>query len=161
MPTSKKTAMIKRLATGFGFGFSPVLPGTAGALWGLPLAWAVMQIPSLAAQITACAALTLLAVPLCAAAEKQLAKGKDPACIVADEYLTLPICFLGLPFTPGILITGFVLHRIFDITKPPPIHQLQRIKGGAGIVMDDLLAALFALACNHLLYRLVLPAIIG
>lgn len=153
--------MIKGLATGFGFGFSPVMPGTAGALWGMPLAWAVMQIPSLAAQIAACAALTLLAVPLCAAAEKQLGKGKDPGCIVADEYLTLPICFLGLPFTPGVLLAGFVLHRVFDITKPPPIHQLQRIKGGAGIVIDDLLAALFALAGNHLLFRLILPAISG
>ncbi len=153
--------MIKRLATGFGFGFSPVMPGTVGTLWGLPLAWAVMQIPLLAAQIIVCAALTLLAVPLCAAAEKKLGKGKDPGCIVADEYLTLPICFLGLPFTPGVLVAGFVLHRLFDITKPPPIYQLQRIKGGVGIVVDDLVAALFALACNHLLYRLIFPSIIG
>jgi len=153
--------MIKHLATGFGFGFSPVMPGTVGTLWGVPLAWAVMQIPSLTGQIIVCAALTLLAIPLCAAAEKQLGKGKDPGCIVADEYLTLPICFLGLPFTPGVLVAGFVLHRFFDIAKPPPIYQLQRIKGGTGIVVDDLFAALFALACNHLLYRLVLPAIIG
>jgi len=153
--------MIKHLATGFGFGFSPVMPGTIGALWGLPLAWAVVQIPSLAGQIIVCAALTLLAIPLCAAAEKQMGKGLDPGCIVADEYLTLPICFLGLPFTPGVLVAGFVLHRLFDITKPPPIYQLQRIKGGAGIVVDDLFAALFALACNHLLYRLGFPAIIG
>jgi len=80
---------------------------------------------------------------------------------VADEYLTLPICFLGLPFTPQVVIAGFALHRLFDITKPPPIDQLQRIKSGAGIVLDDLVSALLALACNHLLYRLILPTIVG
>jgi phosphatidylglycerophosphatase A len=104
-------------------------------------------------QIVACAAFILLAVPVCAAAEKQLAKGKDPGCIVADEYCTLPLCYLGLPFTPWVIVSGFVLHRIFDITKPPPIRQLQRLKGGVGIVIDDVLAALFALACNHLIFR--------
>lgn len=153
--------MIKMLSTGFGFGLSRFMPGTVGTLWGLPLAWAVFQLPSLTWQIAACIALTLLAVPVCAAAEKQLGKGKDPGCIVADEYCTLPICYLGLPFTPWVILSGFVLHRIFDITKPPPIRQLQNLKGGIGIVADDFLAALLALACNHLLFRLVLPAITG
>lgn len=149
--------MLAWIATGFGFGYSPVMPGTAGALWGLPLAWAVLRIPSLAAQIAACTALVLLAVPLCGAAEKKLGRGHDPACITADEIATLPICFLGLPVTAPVMISGFVLHRLFDIIKPPPVHQVQRLKGGAGIVADDLVAALFALACNHLLHRLILP----
>ncbi len=152
-----KNRWIECFATGFGFGLSPVMPGTAGTLWGIPLAWAVAQLPSLLLQITACTALMLLAVPLCAAAEKQLGKGKDPGCIVADEYCTLPICYLGLPFTPWVLVSGFVFHRIFDITKPPPIRQLQSLKGGTGIVIDDFLAALMALAINHLLFRLVIP----
>jgi len=145
--------MIKQLATGFGFGLSRFMPGTVGTLWGIPLAWAMFQLPSLTLQVAACIALTLLAVPVCAAAEKQLGKGKDPGCIVADEYCTLPICYLGLPFTPWVIVSGFVLHRIFDITKPPPIRQLQRLKGGIGIVIDDVLAALFALAINHLIFR--------
>lgn len=149
--------MIKLLATGFGFGLSRFMPGTVGTLWGVPLAWAVAQLPSLTFQIVACLVLTLLAVPVCAAAEKQLGKGKDPGCIVADEYLTLPICYLGLPFTPWVVLSGFVFHRIFDITKPPPIRQIQNLKGGVGIVIDDFLAALLALAANHLLFRLVVP----
>jgi len=147
----------QQLATGFGAGLSPVMPGTVGTLWGLPLAWAVMQLPSLTLQIAACAVLTLLAVPVCAAAEKQLGKGKDPGCIVADEYCTLPICYLGLPFTPWVVLSGFVLHRIFDIIKPPPVRQLQSLKGGFGIVIDDVFAALFALACNQLLFRVIIP----
>lgn len=145
--------LTQQLATGFGFGLSRFMPGTVGTLWGIPLAWAVFQLPSLTLQIIACVALTLLAIPICEAAEKQLGIGKDPGCIVADEYLTLPIVYLGLPFTPWVILSGFVLHRIFDITKPPPIRQLQNLKGGVGIVIDDFLAALFALAVNHLIFK--------
>ena len=149
--------MIKMLATGFGAGFSRFMPGTVGTLWGIPLAWAVAQIPSVGLQIAVCLILTLVAIPICAAAEKLFGKGKDPGCIVADEYCTLPICYLGLPFTPWVVLSGFVLHRIFDITKPPPIRQLQNLKGGVGIVIDDFFAALLALAVNHLLFRFVIP----
>lgn len=152
-----KNKLIIQLATGFGFGLSRFMPGTVGTLWGIPLAWTVLQIPSIALQIAACIVLTLLAVPVCAAAEKQLGKGKDPGCIVADEYCTLPIVYLGLPFTPWVIFIGFVLHRVFDIAKPPPIRQIQKIKGGVGIVIDDFLAALFALAVNHLFYRFIVP----
>jgi phosphatidylglycerophosphatase A len=145
------------LATGFGFGLSRIMPGTVGTLWGIPLAWLVMQIPSVNLQVVACLILTMIAIPICEAAEKALGKGKDPGCIVADEYLTLPIVYLGLPFTPWIILSGFVLHRIFDITKPPPIRQVQSIKGGVGIVIDDFLAALLALAANHLIFKLITP----
>lgn len=147
---------IKWIATGFGFGLSPVMPGTVGTLWGIPLA-GVLSGFSISIQIVCCALFSLLAVPLCAKAEKLIGKGKDPGCIVADEYLTLPIVYLGLPFSPGVVLAGFVFHRIFDITKPPPIKQLQNIKGGVGIVIDDFLAALIALACNHLLFRAIIP----
>ncbi|MCC7300835.1 MAG: phosphatidylglycerophosphatase A [Verrucomicrobia bacterium] len=152
-----KNKLNQFIATGFGFGFSRFMPGTVGTLWGIPLSWAVMQLPTTALQIVACLALTLLAVPICGAAERQLGKGSDPGCIVADEYLTLPICYLGLPFTPWVVLSGFVFHRIFDITKPPPIRQLQNLDGGIGIVIDDFLAALLALAANHLLFRFIVP----
>lgn len=148
--------LIKSLATGFGAGLSPVMPGTVGTVWGIPLFWAISG-QSLIIQGVACALFSLIAVPICATAEKQIGKGKDPGCIVADEYLTLPIVYLGLPFTPGVILSGFVFHRIFDITKPPPIQQLQTMKGGVGIVIDDFLAALLALACNHLLFQVILP----
>lgn len=132
------------------------MPGTVGTLWGIPIFWAIADL-SLSIQVVLCLIFTLFAVPLCAKAESLIGKGKDPGCIVADEYLTLPICYLGLPFSPGVILAGFVFHRIFDITKPPPIKQLQRIKGGIGIVIDDFLAALIALVCNHVLFRIVIP----
>lgn len=143
------------MAVGFGLGWSPVMPGTVGTLLGLPLAWGVMQVDGWPAQAAICLALAVLAIPICGVAEK-LIGGKDPACIVADEYLTLPIAVVGLT-SPWALLSGFVLHRVFDISKPPPIRQLQRIHGGFGIVVDDVLAALIACALNHLLFRFLLP----
>lgn len=146
--------LIKWIAVGFGTGWSPVMPGTVGTLVGLPLAWGIMFLyPAHGLQAAVCGAMTLLAVPICGVAEKMIG-GKDPACIVADEYLTLPITVIGLT-SPWALLTGFVLHRIFDITKPPPIRQLQHIHGGFGIVVDDFLAALIALGLNHVLFRVL------
>lgn len=146
--------LIKWMAVGFGTGWSPIMPGTVGTLVGLPIAWVMMvYVPCVGVQAGLCSVLTLLAIPICGIAEKMIG-GKDPGCIVADEYLTLPITVIGLS-SPWALLSGFVLHRIFDITKPPPIKQLQHFHGGFGIVVDDFLAALVALGCNHLLFRLI------
>ncbi len=142
--------LIKWIAVGFGTGWSPIMPGTVGTLVGLPLAWGLMMLPHLWWQIGTCLILSLIAIPICGVAEKMIG-GKDPGCIVADEYLTLPITVIGLT-NPWALLSGFVFHRIFDITKPPPIKQLQNIHGGFGIVIDDVLAALIALGLNHLLF---------
>jgi phosphatidylglycerophosphatase A len=142
---------IKWVAVGFGTGWSPIMPGTVGTLVGLPLAWGLMLLPNLWCQIGTCLVLTLIAFPICGIAEKMIG-GKDPGCIVADEYLTLPITVIGLT-NPWALLSGFILHRIFDITNPPPIKQLQDIHGGFGIVIDDFLAALIALGLNHLLFH--------
>lgn len=150
-----KHKWIEWTATGFGAGFSPVMPGTVGTLWGLPLAWLLARIPALELQIAACILLCFVAVAICDSAERRMDCGKDPGCIVADEFLTLPLVYLGLPLTWPVMLSGFVLHRVFDITKPPPIRQLQNLKGGTGIVIDDVLAALFALGVNHVLFRTV------
>jgi phosphatidylglycerophosphatase A len=145
--------LIKWLAVGFGLGLSPVMPGTAGTLAGLPLAWGLMQLPLLWCQLGTAVVFVLISIPVCGAAERMIG-GKDPACIVADEYLTLPITVIGLA-SPWALLSGFVFHRIFDISKPPPIRQLQKLSGGFGIVIDDVLAALIALGCNHFLFGLL------
>ena len=145
--------LIKWIAIGFGTGLSPVMPGTVGTLVGLPIAWWVMTVPGMGTQIIICAVLSVLSIPICEVAEKVIG-GKDPGCIVADEYLTLPITVIGLT-NPWALLSGFILHRVFDITKPPPIKQLQHIHGGFGITIDDFLAALIALGLNHLIFHFV------
>jgi phosphatidylglycerophosphatase A len=147
------------LATGFGFGFSPILPGTVGAVWGVPLAWAWAQIPAagpVPASVCQLAALALgffLGVPLCTAAAKTLGK-KDPGEVVFDEIASMPLVFFLIPAARlnewPILLTGFVLHRVFDISKPPPCPQLEKLPEGWGIMADDYGAALYACLMLHL-----------
>lgn len=143
------------IASGFGLGFSPFAPGTAGCLLGLPIAWLLNTRLGVPGQVVAAAALTLVAIPLSQAAENQYG-GKDPKACVADEYLTFPICMIGLPVTgpAGVVMLtfAFLTNRFFDIAKFWPAHGLQRLKGGVGIVIDDVFAALYALAVNHAAY---------
>ena len=147
--------LVVALATGFGLGWSPFASGTVGSLWGPPLMWGVLQLPGLGWQVACAAALALLAIPICDVAEKHYGK-KDDGRIVADEFMTFPICMLGLPFTPWVIAMCFVSNRIFDILKLPPAHGLQRLTGGLGIVIDDVLATIYSLAFNHLAYYLIM-----
>jgi phosphatidylglycerophosphatase A len=164
---------ILAVATGFGLGRAPVASGTFGALLGLPLALGCSVLyRHLYWQIGICVLLILLAIPICDAAER-LFGTKDDGRIVADEYLTLPICTIGLPLAEmmregrsmqgAILLgTAFVLSRICDILKPTPARQLQQVKGGLGIVLDDVFASFYALILTYgaqelLLERYVYP----
>jgi phosphatidylglycerophosphatase A len=146
------------LATGLGLGLSPLVPGTVGTLPGVAIAVALGVATSGAGllwRVAVAVALAALAVPICDAAEKQLGK-KDDRRIVADEYLTFPLCVLGIPWVehPWFLAVAFVVNRVCDTVKPPPARQLQRVKGGLGIVIDDVFACLYALAINHAIWRL-------
>jgi len=76
---------------------------------------------------------------------------KDPQFVVIDEVAGQLITFIGVPLTWKSLLLGFILFRVFDILKPPPVRQLERIPEGAGIVLDDVGAGLYALAIMHLL----------
>lgn len=140
------------LATGAGAGLSPIAPGTLGALWGLPLAWALGQIPSAALRIAAIVALGALSVPICTAAARRLRQGKDPGAIVLDEISSLPVTFLLAPLDGwGTALAGFGLHRLFDILKPPPARRLEALPEGLGIVADDWMAAVYACLTLYLL----------
>ena len=127
------------------------MPGTCGTLLGVPLAWMLMQLPWIWLQVLILVLGVLVAVYLSDRAEKWIG-GKDPQSIVVDEYLTYPITILGIT-NPWALLTGLILHRIFDILKPPPIRQVQHIQGGWGIVLDDLIAAIIALLINGIIFK--------
>jgi len=132
------------IATGFGLGSLPWMPGTFGSLLGIPLAWWLWGRPQ-AKQLLFISALLVVGVPLCHWASRLLGGG-DAAQIVADEYLAFPLVFLGLATAHRwwLLGAGFALYRLFDITKPPPIGFVETIGGGLGIALDDVLAALLA-----------------
>lgn len=142
------------LATGFGLGYVPVAPGTAGALLGLPLAWGMLQLPT-AGFVAVQVLLLAVGVPLCTQAARRLAQRNpsesdhDPSAVVYDEYATVPACLFLLPASATILFAGFVLHRLMDVVKPWPICLAERLPRGWGIMADDLVAAVFANVLLH------------
>ncbi|MCZ7590723.1 MAG: phosphatidylglycerophosphatase A [Kiritimatiellae bacterium] len=147
------------VGSGFGLGYSPFAPGTVGCLLGLPIAWWVNSHYAVPGQILAAVILTLIAVPLSQAVEDKL-KVKDPKPCVADEYLTFSICMIGLPvwgqpYGIAMMVFAFLTNRFFDIVKLWPANGLQKLRGGLGIVVDDVFAALYALVANHVFYRII------
>ena len=130
-------------ATGFYSGYLPFAPGTFGTLAGLPLCFLVSLCP-LGLGVMLIMAVIGLAVWLAHVSEKLLGQ-KDPGCIVIDEIAGMLVTLAGLPFTFLTAVLGFVLFRILDIFKPFPICLLeQKTPGGAGIVIDDLVAGVIA-----------------
>jgi phosphatidylglycerophosphatase A len=70
---------------------------------------------------------------------------KDPGVIVIDEVAGMMVAVLLLPRTPGVLLCAFLLFRLFDIWKPFPARESQALRGGAGVMVDDLIAGVYAL----------------
>jgi phosphatidylglycerophosphatase A len=134
------------LATGFGLGLVTRAPGTVGtAIEGLPLAWAISLLSGVGWQFLAIAVLFLVGVPIATAAGRALGGQKDNQAIIWDEIVTMPVVFLLVPLRNWkIALAGFLLHRLFDITKPPPAGQLERLPEGLGVMADDLMAAIYA-----------------
>jgi len=141
-------------ATFFGIGRLRPGPGTWGSLASALIWFAAgralpppFQTPVLAALIG-----IAIAVGIPAAARVAQASGsKDPQFVVIDEVLGQWLTFLFVPLTWKTLLAGFILFRGFDIVKPPPIRQLEKLPGGTGIVLDDVAAGVFALAVMQLL----------
>ncbi len=131
------------LAFGLGTGLSPVAPGTVGSLLGVALAWLTRDF-ALLAQAAIAASLFVAGVWLCGESARRLGI-HDHGGIVWDEIVGMYLVLLITPFALLPWILAFVLFRAFDIVKPWPIRDLDhRIKGGAGIMLDDLVAALYA-----------------
>ena len=137
-------------ATGLGIGLVSPAPGTIGGLWGLPLAILIGHLPSTSQQVVAIAALGLLSAVVCDVAAQALGGSGDPQAIVLDEVVALPVVFLGIGERNAMVwLAGWLLFRLFDIAKPPPVGHAERLPGGWGIVADDLVAAGFACASLH------------
>ena len=142
------------LATGCGISlFVPFAPGTFGSIPGVALAYAMSHLPAWA-QMPLCLALTLLAIPVCGAAERMLGI-RDDGRISADEWMLYPIALVGIPVHAlpwWMMAVFFLVVRFIDIVKPQPAKSLQVLPGGRGIVADDFIANLYSLAVNWLIY---------
>ena len=131
------------LATGFFVGTVPFAPGTFGSIIGLPLVFLLSRI-NLLLSVAYILLFILFAIGIASATEKILNQ-KDPAKIVIDEIAGIMVAFTGLPFNLKTVIAGFVIFRVFDILKPFPIRSLERrVSGGSGVVLDDVLAGVYA-----------------
>ena len=132
------------IATGLGVGLVAPAPGTLGGLWGVPLAWTLAELDPFALRVVLLA-LVLGSVAVCSMAANNLGGSTDPQSIVLDEIVALPIVFLGLGrLDLATIVAGFLLFRVFDISKPWPVKLAERLPSGWGIVADDLVAAIFA-----------------
>jgi phosphatidylglycerophosphatase A len=131
------------LATWGGVGFSPFAPGTAGTLAAIPIFLLLSLLP-LWIYLPCVLGIALLACWAAEAAER-IFHEKDPHCVVIDEAVGLFITMTALPVTWTYLVAGFVLFRVFDIIKPPPIRLVERrVPGGYGVVLDDVVAGIYA-----------------
>jgi phosphatidylglycerophosphatase A len=142
----------------FGFlGCSPLIPGTVGTLGGVAVAWALMGTTGyLGWSLLAAAVLYAIGRTLGDWAERYAGR-KDPGIFVVDEVIgyLVTVAWVAPPswFT---LIVGFFVFRFFDIVKPPPARRLERLSGGDGIILDDVVAGLYGLVVMALL-RVFLP----
>ena len=142
------------LATGFGVGYSPIAPGTLGTLVAILIYYFLSNILSPLYEITLLGFL-FLSVWVSGNAEIFFER-KDDQRIVIDEITGFLIAMLWVPKTIRFVIIGFFLFRFFDIVKPFPIRRLEKgFKGGFGVVLDDVVAGVYA----NILLRLFLPIV--
>lgn len=139
------------LALGAGSGLAPRAPGTFGTLAAVPLAF-LMPSGTLA-QLVVVALLFVVGVWCCGRCATDLGV-HDHGAIVWDEIVGYLLTMVAVPRTVGYVVLGFLLFRVFDILKPWPIGPIdRRVQGGLGIMLDDIVAALFALALLQLALR--------
>lgn len=137
------------VSTGAFLGYAPIAPGTVGAFGCAVLLWFLLPEVRFGAPVTpvlvtllSTVAFTALAIWASTAAERHF--GKDASRIVIDEFAGMLVAVLFLPKTLTVYAVAFVLFRILDILKPFPAGRAESLPGGVGIVMDDIVAGIYA-----------------
>ncbi|MBT5483086.1 MAG: phosphatidylglycerophosphatase A [Gammaproteobacteria bacterium] len=142
------------LAFGFGAGLAPKAPGTMGTLVAVPLFLLLAYLP-VYVYLALITAAFLVGIYLCGRTASDLGV-HDHGGIVWDEFVGYWITMILVPVTWYWVLAGFVLFRVFDILKPFPIGWLdKKVGGGLGIMIDDVLAGVYALICLQVLVYLV------
>src|ERR1700738_1366041 len=155
-PSEKKTLWAWLIGTFFGAGLLKPGPGTYGSiaavlLWfgaahlfhPTPLALTIgTALPALAA--------TLIGIPAATIVARESGR-EDPGHVVIDEVAGQLIALIAIPADWRHAALSLLLFRLFDIFKPPPVRQFERLPGGTGIMLDDVAAGLLALLCAHLI----------
>jgi phosphatidylglycerophosphatase A len=146
----------RSIATGFGVGYLPLAPGTWGSLLAVVLAILLHQLVN-PYHVVVHLICTVLLFPLAWVTSGRVAQEdsvQDPDIVVIDEIFGQFFCLLWIPVVSFYWILGFALFRLFDIWKPFPAKQSERLPGGLGIVMDDLVAGFYAGLILWLIYAI-------
>ncbi len=130
------------LASLFGAGYSPVASGTVASLVTAVAIW-LLPFTTLRLAVTL-VLVTLVGIWAGSRVERALGR-KDPGVIVIDEVAGMLLSVIGLPRSIPVLVTAFLLFRLFDIWKPFPARESQALTGGMGVMVDDLIAGLYTL----------------
>ena len=145
------TNPIHFLALGFGSGLLPKAPGTFGTLAAIPL-YLLLAPSSVSIYLVSVIVMSIAGIYICGQAAKD-AGVHDHGAIVWDEIVGFLMTMFMIPLSWKSVIVGFILFRIFDIFKPWPISFIDKnVHGGLGIMLDDIIAGLAALACMHLIF---------
>ncbi len=132
------------LATCGGVGLAPKMPGTVGSLIAVPLAWFLVQAGGTPFLAQAAGLAILIGIWAADYHARQIGED-DPSSIVIDELAGQWLTLLVAPLEISFYILGFILFRVFDIFKPWPVSWADKnVKGGLGIMLDDILAAIYA-----------------
>ena len=143
------------IGLGFGAGLAPAAPGTVGTLVAWPIGWYLGGVLAPSVLVAALAAAFLAGIWACELTGRHLG-ASDHASMVWDEIVAFLIILAILPRDLAWQAAGFVLFRAFDIGKPPPIDWFdRRLRGGFGVMFDDLLAAGYTLVCLAAIKRLL------
>lgn len=138
-----KNLFVKIIATGFGLGYTPIISGTIGSLLGILLFYIMLlfEVPVFIS-VFILILLFFLGLITSTKAEKIFNK-KDPRQIVIDEVVGCLLYVLLIPYNIWYIILGFIIYRFLDIIKPYPANWVQRLHGGWGIMLDDIVAGLY------------------
>ena len=144
---------IIKFITTFGFiGYLPLAPGSMASIVGGLMA--LYLIKSFVLYFTVLIVVTVLGF-IASDRMEALTKEKDPGCIVIDEVAGVMIAFFMLPATPSVLVTAFFLFRAFDMFKIYPVNKFEPLKGGVGVMMDDIIAGIYTNVTMHLALGLI------
>ena len=142
------------VATFFGAGRLRPAPGSWGSLAAALLWWLLASHLPPAARLPVILVLIVLSVAIgipAATLEERGCGGHDPAHVVIDEVAGQLVTLIACPIVWQALLAGFILFRVFDVIKPPPVRSLEKLPEGTGIVVDDLGAGVYALIVLQLL----------
>jgi phosphatidylglycerophosphatase A len=151
----KKNFSYKIISTVVGLGLIPLAPGTFGALGGLLSGWLVMHFSAVPNLVLGGLIIVFTFLGVYSSDKLIPEWGNDPSRIVIDEVVGMWVALLFVPNSCWLLIASFALFRFFDIVKPLFIRKLENIYGGWGIMLDDVVAGIYANVIVHLLIFLI------